>query len=241
MLPACQAGQAGGTGAGPLRAAIAALPTFAGVTPAQTDALLAEARSLALRAGAALFRQGEEAQHFYVLLAGHLRVAKVTPDGRQVLVRFMHPGDPCGIAVAMGWRAYPATATAVVDCLLVGWLSSAWPRLAQAVPALSMNLMQSLGPRLNDTQARVMEMSTEPVEQRLAHALLRLAARAGRPAAEGIEIGFPLSRQDLAELAGTTLHTASRIMSGWEDRNLVSGGRRRVVLRDRQGLERLAG
>jgi len=224
-----------------LAATAAALPPFAGLPPAQMAALLAEARPRALRAGTALFRQDEEAHSFFVLLSGHLRVSKVTPDGRQVLVRFMHPGDPCGIAAAMGWTAYPATATAVVDCMLIGWPSALWPRLARECPGLTMNLMQSLGPRLNDTQARVVEMSTESVERRLAHALLRLACRSGRPGPQGTEIGFPLSRQDLAELTGATIHTVSRVMSAWEQRGLVEGGRRRrVVLRDMPALRRLA-
>lgn len=223
-----------------IRAAATALPPFAGLTAAQADALLAEARPVTLAGGATLFRQDEPAHSFFVMVDGHLRVTKLTLDGRQVLVRYMHPGDPCGIAMAMGWRAYPATAEAVVDCRLLGWPSAAWPRLVRDCPLLVVNLMQSLGLRLNDTQARVMEMSTEPVERRLAHALLRLADRAGVPVAHGTEIGFPISRQDLAELTGTTLHTVSRIMSAWEERALVEGGRRRVVLRDRGALARLA-
>lgn len=218
-------------------ATVAALPPFAGLTPDEIDALLAEARPLVLRAGAGLFRQGEAAHSFYVLLTGHLRVSKVTPDGQQVLVRYMHPGDPCGIAVAMGWTAYPAAAAAATDCVLVGWPSVAWAGLVRAVPRWAMNLMQALGPRLNDTQARVMEMSTAPVEQRLAHALLRLAARAGKVLPQGMEIGFPISRQDLAELTGTTVPTVSRIMSGWEERKLIEGGRLRVVLRNLNALE----
>lgn len=223
-----------------LRDTAASLPAFAGLSRGQVEAVLAPARVRTLHAGTALFHQDEEAHSFFVLLSGHLRVSKVTPDGRQVLVRFMHPGDPCGIAAAMGWTAYPATATAVVDCTLVGWPSSLWPRLAQDCPGLAMNLMQSLGPRLNDTQARVLEISTEPVERRLAHALLRLAGRAGRPSRQGIEIGFPLSRQDLAELTGATIATVSRIMSAWEERRLIEGGRLRVVLRDTAALALLA-
>ena len=223
-----------------LRAMVAGLPAFAGLTRADADAVLAGAQSVSLAEGAALFRQDEPAHAFYILTLGHLRVLKVTPDGRQVLVRYMHPGDPGGIAVAVGWKAYPATAVAVVECRLLGWPSAVWPRLVRDYPAMAMNLMQSVGPRLNDTQARVMEMSTETVERRLAHALLRLAERAGRPVASGVEIGFPISRQDLAELSGTTLHTASRIMSAWEERALVEGGRRRVVLRNLVALRLLA-
>ena len=67
-------------------------------------------------------------------------------------------------------------------------------------------------------------MSSEQVEQRLAHALLRLAKQAGRKTDAGIEIDFPISRQDVAGMTGTTLHTVSRILSAWEQQALVEGG-----------------
>ena len=74
-------------------------------------------------------------------------------------------------------------------------------------------------------------MSTEQVEQRVAHALLRLEA-GGRKVESGVQIDFPISRQDVAEMTGTTLHTVSRILSAWEERGLVEGGRQRIVIRD---------
>src|SRR5215831_9548126 len=91
-----------------------------------------------------------------------------------------------------------------------------------------------------EAQARVLEISSEQVEQRVAHALLRLAKQAGRKTEAGIEIDFPISRQDVAEMTGTTLHTVSRILSAWEQQGLVEGGRQRIVLRNPHGLFGLA-
>ena len=83
-------------------------------------------------------------------------------------------------------------------------------------------------------------MSTEQVERRVAHALLRLAKQAGRKVEQGVEIDFPISRQDIAEMTGTTLHTVSRILSAWEQQGLVESGRQRIVLRDPHRLFALA-
>jgi CRP-like cAMP-binding protein len=83
-------------------------------------------------------------------------------------------------------------------------------------------------------------MSSEQVEQRVAHALLRLAKQAGRKVDQGVEIDFPISRQDVAEMTGTTLHTVSRILSAWEQQGLVEGGRQRIVLREPHKLFRIA-
>jgi CRP-like cAMP-binding protein len=75
-------------------------------------------------------------------------------------------------------------------------------------------------------------MSTQQVEQRIAHALLRLAKQSGRKVDHGIEIDFPISRQDIAQMTGTTLHTVSRTLSGWEQSGLIESGRQRIVLRE---------
>ena len=87
-----------------------------------------------------------------------------------------------------------------------------------------------------------MAMSSEQVEQRIAHAILRLIKQAGRKTAEGVEIDFPISRQDLAEMTGTTLHTVSRLLSSWdwEDEGLVRGGRQKVTVTDPHGLMLIA-
>jgi CRP/FNR family transcriptional regulator, nitrogen oxide reductase regulator len=83
-------------------------------------------------------------------------------------------------------------------------------------------------------------MSTQQVERRVAHTLLRLAKQSGRKVERGIEIDFPISRQDIAQMTGTTLHTVSRILSGWEQRGLVESGRQRIVLREPHKLFLLA-
>jgi CRP-like cAMP-binding protein len=97
-------------------------------------------------------------------------------------------------------------------------------------PQIALNAVAVLGFRYQETQARLREVSTETVERRIAHALLRLARQAGRRTAEGTEICFPLSRQDIAELAGTTLHTVSRTLSAWEKDGIVSSAHRHVVI-----------
>jgi CRP-like cAMP-binding protein len=107
-------------------------------------------------------------------------------------------------------------------------------------PALAVNTLQTVGSRLQESHTRVVEMSTQQVEQRIAHALLRLAKQSGRKVERGVEIDFPISRQDIAQMTGTTLHTVSRTLSGWEQRGLIESGRQRIVLREPHRLMVLA-
>jgi CRP/FNR family transcriptional regulator, nitrogen oxide reductase regulator len=222
------------------RSLVANLPMFARLAPDEQDELLREARSVRYPKGTAVFDQGAEADRFYILLHGHLRVEKTTPQGQQSVVRYVSAGELFGVAQAMNLTHYPATAVAAVDSIALAWPSSSWNRLIAKYPALAASALQTVGSRLQDTQARVLEMSNEQVEQRVAHALLRLAKQAGRKVDAGVEIDFPISRQDVAEMTGTTLHTVSRILSAWEQQGLVEGGRQRIVLRDAHRLHSLA-
>ena len=218
------------------RSLVAALPMFAGLTPVEQEELLREARSVRYPKDTAVFDQGADADRFFVLLHGHLRVEKTSPQGQQTVVRYVSAGELFGVAQAMNLKHYPATAVAAVDSIALVWPSSSWSRLLARFPSLASSALQIVGSRLQDTQARIMEISNEQVEQRVAHVLLRLAKQAGKKVGEGIEIDFPISSQDIAEMTGTTLHTVSRILSSWEQRGLVEGGRQRIVLRDPNAL-----
>jgi len=219
---------------------VAHLPTFSGLSGEELAEVLREARSVRYPRNGEIFAQGEDAHSFFLLLNGHVRASKTTPTGEQVVMRYVAPGEIFGVAPAMGLKQYPATATAADDSVVLIWPSAAWPRLVAKFPALATNTMQAIGSRLQESFTRVVEMSTEQVEQRIAHTLVRLARQSGRKVERGLEIDFPISRQDIAQMTGTTLHTVSRILSGWEQARLIESGRQRIVLREPDKIFALA-
>ncbi len=222
------------------RSLIAGAPAFANLSAEALDDILARAQVQRFPKGEAVFRQGEAADKFFVLLHGRLRVTRINAEGAQILVRFIAPNDMFGVAMAIGAAAYPGTATAAVESLALSWPNAAWAELIAAYPSLAVQAMQSLGQRLQDTQDRVLDLATQHVEQRIAGAVLKLVRQAGRKTEDGILIDFPLSRQDLAEMTGATLHTVSRTLSAWAAKGLVDCGRQRVTVRDEQGLAAIA-
>jgi CRP-like cAMP-binding protein len=222
------------------RTLIAGAPAFAGLGPEALDDILARAQILRLLKGDLAFRQGEPADRFFLLLHGRLRVTRINAQGAQILVRFIAPNDMFGVAMAIGAPTYPGTATAAVESLALAWPNSAWAELIAAYPSLAVKAMQSIGARLQDTQDRVLDLATQHVEQRIAGAVLKLARQAGRKTEDGVLIDFPLSRQDLAEMTGATLHTVSRTLSAWEAKGFVDCGRQRVVVRNHQALASIA-
>jgi len=219
---------------------IADLPVFAGLELEALDDILAGAHARHYAKGVPVFSQNETAHSYFLLLHGRLRVTQVTPQGDQIVVRFVSPGDLFGVATAIGRDTYPGTATAIVDSLALLWPSATWPRLMGRHPALAGNAMRMIGGRLQEAHQRLREISTEDAERRVAHAVLKLADDAGQKSPAGTLIDFPLSRQDIAEMTATTLHTVSRIISAWEAAGIIAGGRQRIAIRDRARLQIIA-
>ena len=222
------------------RKLIQALPVFSAMGEAELDDVIAPARAQHIPKGTAVFQQGEIATAFFVLLNGRLKVVKTTPRGQQMIIRFVSPGDIYGIAKALRRDDYPATATAVVDSITLTWPNEIWDDFMASHPAFAVNVMGMMGDRLQEAHTRIKELSTEEVEPRVAHTVLRLITQSGRKTDEGVLVDFPITQQELAEALGTTLHSVSRTLSAWENAGLVTVGRRKIVVRNAKALSELA-
>lgn len=214
------------------RSVVHGFDLFEGLSPDEVDAVLAHATSRRYPMGEAVFEQGSSADQFFLLLHGRIRATQVTSEGQQIVVRVVNPGDIFGIAVALRRPDYPATATAVADAIVLIWPMALWTQFMTEHPVLAMNAMRTIGGRLQEAQTKMRELATEAVERRVAHAVLRLANQAGKRENDGIRIDFPVSKQDIAEMTGTTLHTVSRIFTAWEASGLIEGGRQKLKVCD---------
>ncbi|MCW5719595.1 MAG: Crp/Fnr family transcriptional regulator [Devosia sp.] len=222
------------------RSLVRALPLFANMNDTDLDRLLARARRPRVVIGENVFEQGDKATRFFLLLHGRLKVMQVTPEGQQLIVRVVHPGDLFGFAQALQRDDYPGTPTAAAESLVMSWPNEALVWRWSSRTCTAINAMRTIGQRLQEAHTRIREMSTQEVERRVAHAVLRLVEQAGRPEDGGVRIDFPLTRQDVAEMTGTTLHTVSRLFSAWESQGIVKGGRQKLLVRDKVRLAALA-
>lgn len=216
------------------------LDLFRSVSEHDLDTVLQSAQTMRLQAGDPVFQQGQIAENFFILLHGHLKVVQTTPDGEQVTVRYVLPGEVFGIARAMRRPTYPAACIAVEESIVLNWPSSEWDHVIASNPQFAFNALQTVGQRLQDAHTRIKELSTEEVEQRVARCILRLIDSSGEQTEDGVSINFPITRQEIAEMTGTTLHTVSRLLSAWKDRGLVITGRKRVTVCRLDDLIRLA-
>lgn len=220
--------------------AVADSDALGGLGDEASRRMLDHGRMKRIAAGATAFEQDDEATELLLLISGRLRVTKVTAEGHRTTVRYLGPGESAGCVAVCGGLRYPATATAVEDSWALAWSRQQVQQLAGEVPEFVMNVMRVMAGRLDEMQSRLNESAHERVDRRIARALVRLAAQSGRRTEEGVLIDLPLSRQDLAEYAGTTLATVSRTLSRWEDEGLLSLGRQRVVVRQPHAMMMIA-
>jgi CRP-like cAMP-binding protein len=163
-------------------------------------------------------------------MAGRVKLTQLTPDGQQIVLRLIGPGDAFGGVGAFGDPTYPISAEAVETASALAWNSATMRQLLETQNQIALNALRFVANRYHDLQRRYRQAMTERVERRVARALLRLVHEAGRRVDKGVEIDFPISRQDIAEMTGTTLFTVSRLLSAWEERGIVKSGRQRIVL-----------
>lgn len=214
-----------------LKALLARSALFRGLRPEELDEVVAAAHVRSVEREGFFFHQGDAATALYVVVAGRARLLQLAPDGNQVLLNYVSAGEMFGGIAFLGEATYPVSAQAVSDCTAAALDGETMARLMERYPRLAFNAMQHMAARIQELQDRVRELATERVERRIANTLVRLAQQTGKKTAEGVLIDLPLSRQDIAEMTGTTLYTVSRTLSRWEQEGIVDAGRERVVIR----------
>lgn len=210
---------------------VANSPLLSGLPQDELTAVMNGAHTRTMARDEFYFHQGDPATALYVLAVGQVRLLQVTPEGDQVILRFAAQGEMFGGIAFLCDKVYPASAQAVSDCTAVSWNGETMASLMERHPRLALNTMRHMAGRIQTLQDRLREVATERVERRIANTLLRLAQQTGKKTPEGVLIDLPMSRQDLAEMSGTTLFTVSRTLSRWEQEGIVQAGRERVLIR----------
>lgn len=219
---------------------LASLELFQGLAPPALHDVLGVARVRRISRETRIFSQGNPGVRAHALVEGSVRISQSGSDGAQTVMRFIGPGEMFGTVALFTDGRYPADAIAVAHSLEVSWSEGELLELMGRHPKIAINVIRIIGKRLQEVQDRVRELSTQRAERRVAHAVLRLARQAGHSTIDGTAIEFPLRRKDVAALSGTTLHTASRILTGWEKAGLVLTRNQRLTIRGTAEIARIA-
>lgn len=225
----------------PQRTRAAAGVLFSGLDREAADALLDASTNRQLVEGMAIFHQGDEPTQLFQVVTGLVKLSRIDPNGGQTTLRFMGPGDLVGCVAVFQQFPFPATAIASKPGSVLCWGAAQILDLIRRYPAISSNVLKIVGDRAREMAERVAELSVKGVEARIASVLLRLAGQVGHACSEGVEIAYPITRNDMAEMTGVTYFTVSRVLSAWQKQGIVRLGRERILVVEQHRLAQIAG
>ncbi|MBS1713790.1 MAG: Crp/Fnr family transcriptional regulator [Armatimonadetes bacterium] len=189
--------------------------------------------------GELIWLAGSPIQFAAVIGSGFIKMTRTTPQGNEVAVELLGPGQCLGLMVLLEGRTYPLNAVAVTDCWYLKVPSRAFLDLYDANPGLRDTMFRSLAPRLRRAHEMMARMTSDKVEQRVAAILLILLDSYGRESDRGVTLTVPLTRQDLSEMAGTTVESTIRVMSRWQKEGAVTTDKQWITVLDLASLESL--
>ncbi len=179
-----------------------------------------------------IFWEGDAPEWFYVVAEGKVKVLKHASSGRDFIIAFFGPGEMFGEVAVFENKPYPASAQSAAETKVLGIKREDFLTFLANRPRVALKIINILGGRLREAQSRLRDLASERVEQRLANVLLMLATKLGST--------LPFTRQELADMAGTTTETAIRIMSQLKERGLIRSARGRIVILDKEKLRLLS-
>lgn len=215
-------------------------PIFSRLSPSDRAAIAQVARVQEFARGDTIFEQESPSDAFYAITSGRVKIFKMMPNGKDVILEVFGPGDPLGAVAAYMDRPFPASAAALEDTVCVIIPRAAFFRLLETQPSLVRGLLLGLTTRLVELTNRLAELTGGRIEPRFARLFLKLSSQMGRPERDGAFIPLALSRQELADLTGTTIETCIRIMSRWNKDAVVRTDKDGFVVLDHSELERIA-
>ena len=216
----------------------AVIPLFSSLKPAERDSLRPLVRIRSYEEGDTIFREGEPAVMFHFVLGGKVKIVKAAPAGGDVILEIFGPGDPIGALAAYEERDFPAAAVALEATSLLSVPRQEFFALLASNPMLARGLLLGLTRRMVELTRKLSERSSR-VEYRIARVFLTLADRTGRPEKSGVFIPVALSRQEIADMVGTTQETAIRIMSRWGKDGVIVTADGGFRIPDRARLEQI--
>jgi CRP/FNR family transcriptional regulator len=216
------------------------LPFFRRVSPSLRARVAEVARLRSFERGELIFAEGDPSDAFIIIVSGRVKVFKSTPTGKEIILEIFGAGDPLGAVAVYEGAPFMASALTLEPSQVLSIEQSAFFRLLEAEPAFVRGLLSGLTLRLAELTRRLAELTGARVEARFARLFLKLCDQIGKPDRGGIFIPMPLARQELADLSGTTIETAIRIMSRWQKDDVLHTEKDGFVVLDRGALEEAA-
>lgn len=213
---------------------ISASPLFTGLPKHVCEQIAGRARPRSFARDEMLFMQGQPLRHVALIRTGSVKITQLATNGNEVVLWMYGAGNVVGALSEPTSHYYTCSSRTIEQSTALIWDYSELQNYMLEYPQIRKNAGLVLASRLNELEERFREVATERVAKRVASALLRLMKHIGREAHGGVEVS--LSREELAQMTGTTLFTISRLLSKWGEMGFVSPKREAVIVRDSRQL-----
>jgi CRP/FNR family transcriptional regulator len=216
------------------------VPLFASLRERDWEEVASMLNGLCFPRDSYVFFEGDPPDFLYVIWMGRVKLVRHSVDGRDVVLDVMGPNRLLGEVAVFEGAPYSQTAQAMEEVAVVSIGRNDYLDLLQRFPALALSVINELGRRLRVANDLVQSLAVDRVERRIARALLRLAMYNGTPTQDGVRIEMRLTRQDLADMTGTTVETAIRVMSRFRKQGWITTQRGRVIIKQADFLNTVA-
>ena len=211
---------------------------FTGLSQRECMEIASCARARTFARDEILFSQGQPVQSLILLESGSVKLTQLSPGGSEALLWMSGSGEALSVHAETMSCSHTCSARAMEHCKALVWEYQRLQTLLNQYPQVRKNISRILAGRLQELEERFREVATERVAKRLALALLRLVKSVGKPSKDGIQIS--LTREELAQMTGTTLFTISRVLSKWAEQGFVQPLREAVLVNDPEKLESMS-
>lgn len=224
------------------RTTLADVSLFRGFSAEELEGVAAVMHEKILPPSSFVIIQDQPAHVLYVVLSGSLKVQVDLPDGTQVVVAVVGPGEVLGEMGLIDGRGRSATVITLDDCTLLWMDRESFETCLQNYPVMTRNLLEIMSGRMRQANEHVQALASMDMVGRVAHTLLSLADRYGRPGSDGgVLIPIPLNQSDLAGLIGASRVRVNQVLGEFKKRGYLTISRgHRVTIRDPAGLEKRA-
>lgn len=183
-----------------------------------------------------IFSEGDQPDWFYAVDTGRVKITKLSQDGKEIILEIIKPGEMFGAVAALKGFPYPANAVAMEDSTLIKISRSPMLAFIEKAPGLMMSMAHSMGERLKDSHETAKNIALEKVASRIASLLIKLADQTGTKTENGMELGIKLTKQDIAEMVGSTVETSIRTMSSFKKQGYIKEEAGKIIIIDPSGL-----
>lgn len=216
--------------------ALQGVPFFKTLQPAELAETNRRFKEQGFEPDQPIYFEGDPAGYLYVVAAGKVKLMRHTRSGKDVLLDLLEPGEFFGGLSPLANETYAETAQAHTSVCTLRIDKATFRSILTANPSVALGVLEITAGRLQAAHERVRQLSAYSVEHRIAFTLLKLAEKFGEQQPGRVLIQTPLSRDDLAEMTGTTTESASRAISQFQKAGWIDAGRQWVAITNRKEL-----